>query len=310
MKDLITKTGEYHLPSADYHADPCKTPSLSASLADTILSGTPRHAWLESPRLNPDHEPVEKRAFDIGSAAHEVLLGNGKGVWVIDAENYRTKAAQEARDDARAMGHTPLLRSEADKVETMIRALEDQLPSYDIGNPFKDNPTERTLIWEADGCVNRCMVDCIDHEKRVAYDYKTASGYADPEVWVRRSIDHGVDLRAAHYLDGLKAVHGGEWKYRFVIQEKEAPHLISVVELTAEAVGMGAKKLDRARNVWRWCLERNVWPGWPTQIAVVEAPIFFETKWLEREEREANYRQHHGKDILEMAYAWQAPAAE
>lgn len=78
MKDLITKTGEYHLPSADYHADPCKTPSLSASLADTILSGTPRHAWLESPRLNPDHEPVEKRAFDIGSAAHEVLLGNGK----------------------------------------------------------------------------------------------------------------------------------------------------------------------------------------------------------------------------------------
>lgn len=40
------------LPSAEYHADPAPEPSLSATLAKLLISRSPRHAWMASPRLN------------------------------------------------------------------------------------------------------------------------------------------------------------------------------------------------------------------------------------------------------------------
>jgi hypothetical protein len=66
--------------SADaYHADPAPAPSLSSSIAKTILHQTPRHAWFEHPRLNPNFEPKDDSKFDLGSVAHELLLGKGAG---------------------------------------------------------------------------------------------------------------------------------------------------------------------------------------------------------------------------------------
>jgi len=68
----ISKPGVYDIPDKEYHADPCPVPSLSSTLARTLLNQSPLHAWTKHPRLNPDHEPEEKRTFDIGRV-HQVL---------------------------------------------------------------------------------------------------------------------------------------------------------------------------------------------------------------------------------------------
>jgi hypothetical protein len=120
-------------------------------------------------------------------------------------------------------------------------------------------------------------------------------------------MGHGTDLRAAHYLAGAKAVFGGEWTYRFVVQENTDPFLLSVVELSEGALIMGSRKLARARQIWGDCLSSNSWPGYSTQIAVVEPPMFHEAKWLEREDREFAHQQKHGEDILRVAFSFQAP---
>ena len=44
---------------AEYHADPAPEPSLSRSLAHTLLTRSPRHAWQAHPRLNPAWLPDE-----------------------------------------------------------------------------------------------------------------------------------------------------------------------------------------------------------------------------------------------------------
>src|SRR5262245_50563917 len=71
---MIDGPGIYDIPLAEYLADPCPAPSLSASIAHILLSQSPRHAWEAHPRLNPHYEPEEAEAFDLGTAAHAYLL--------------------------------------------------------------------------------------------------------------------------------------------------------------------------------------------------------------------------------------------
>ncbi len=299
--------GIHDISAERYHSDPCETPSLSAGLAAKMLAATPLHAFAASSRLNPDYEPDNKTQFDIGSACHELLTGKGRGIYVVDADDYRTKASQQQRDEARAGGYTPLTRPQNEQVRRMVRLARVQMRAHGIGDPFEGGRNEVALIWEQDGVMNRIMVDFLDEQNRVAYDLKTLAGVADADRWLRRSMEHGVDLRAAQYLDGLKAVLGGEWTYRFILLEKEQPHCLSVAQLTEGALFMGRKKIRRARQMWGHCLKSGVWPGFSTQIAVVEPPSFYEANWLERESFEAEHRRSTGKDILDTAMRWQSP---
>ena len=301
--------GAYEISAERYHSDPCETPALSAGLAATMLEATPLHAFAASQRLNPDFEPEEKTQFDIGSAAHELMTGKGRGIFVVDADDYRTKAAQSARDQARADGYTPLTRMQDVQVRRMVRLGRLQMRAHGIGDPFEGGRNEVTVIWRQDGVMNRIMVDCLDEENRVAYDLKTLAGVADADKWLRRSMDHGVDLRAAHYLDGLKDQFGGEWTYRFILLEKTQPHCLSVAQLSEGPLFMGRKKIRRARAMWGHCLETERWPGFSSEIAVVEPPPFYESRWLERESYETEHKRRTGKDILAAAMNWQAPAA-
>jgi hypothetical protein len=69
--------GIHMLGDAEYHADPAPERGVASTLARVILSQSPLHAWTAHPRLNPAYEPVEKKTFDIGRAAHRAVLGAG-----------------------------------------------------------------------------------------------------------------------------------------------------------------------------------------------------------------------------------------
>ena len=49
-----------------------------------------------------------------------------------------------------------------------------------------------------------------------------------------------------------------------MLVEKTAPYLVSVVELDEEAVNIGRALNDRAKRIYRECVETNTWPGYPT----------------------------------------------
>jgi hypothetical protein len=87
------------IPEAEYHAH---QGSLSVSGAKVLLKAPALFKWQQ------DH-PVHKDVFDFGSAAHALVLGVGAPLHVVHADSWRTKAAQEERDKARAEGSIPLL---------------------------------------------------------------------------------------------------------------------------------------------------------------------------------------------------------
>lgn len=303
----ISKNGFYDLSDDDYFADPCPTPSLSATDAITLLNATPAHAWWNNRRLNPDYEAEESNAFDLGRSFHELMTGQDREVFVIDAKDYRTKAAKEQRDEARSLGLTPLLKHENQLVQHMVRRAREQMRAHGIGDPFEGGENEKALIWREAGVWNRVKPDCLDRENRVIYDLKTCAGLAEPEGWVRTGMPLGIDLRAAMYLAGAKAVFGGEWSYRYVPIEKKPPHCLSVLELSEGILFIGESKLRRAQEIWKLCLSRKKWPGYSDQIAVVEPPAFWIEKWLNRELREEDVRQRTGKDAIEASIDFQRP---
>ena len=82
------------VPEALYHRD---SGSLSFSGAKLLLPPSCPAKFKE----RMDNPPKPKRIFEFGHLVHLEVLGKGVDTVEIDANDYRTKAAREARDRAR-----------------------------------------------------------------------------------------------------------------------------------------------------------------------------------------------------------------
>jgi hypothetical protein len=278
--------GIHDLPAAEYHTDPAATPSLSASIAHTLYTRSPLHAWTAHPKLNPDHQRREETRFDIGTTCHSILLEQRdveEIVEIIDAPDWRTKAAQEARDAARENGLIPLLADQVDGVTAMLTATRDQLARLDVWPaPFTAGKPEQTLIWQEGDVTCRALVDWLRDDHTVIDDLKT-TGSASPFVWPRRLFDIGADLQARFYQRGVKALTGTEPVFRFVVVETAPPYALSVFSLSPAAEAIADAKIESALKVWAECVERDEWPAYAPRVYFAEAPAWAEAEFLARD---------------------------
>ena len=278
--------------SADtYHADPCPAPSLSASLAHILLSQSPRHAWTAHPRLNPAFERETDTRFDLGTAVHALLLEGEHVFEMVNADDWRTKAAQEARDRIRAAGKIPLLVEQAEAVGQMAKAARMQLAAFDPPVPFTEGRPEETLIWQEDnGIWCRARLDWIARDESRIEDYKTTSGSAQPDAWTRGPLfANGYAIQAAFYARGVTRLAGRrapEPDFRFVVQETFPPYALSVIGLGPDVWHFATKQVQWAIKLWGECLETNVWPAYPVAVCSAQLPPWIEAAWVEREHHE------------------------
>jgi len=286
----VLAPGIYDLPAAVYHQDPCPEPSLSSSIAKLICLSSPAHARQAHPRLNPAAVEEEAEKFDIGTAAHAVLLEGTAAVEIVDAKDWRTNAAKEARDAARLKGRTPLLARVWADVQAMVTAARVQLDRHKDGGAkmFTAGEPERTLIWQDDGIWCRARVDWLRPDpgpfaQWAIDDYKSTSASANPDDWTRTMFSTGFDLQAAWYLRGLKQLTGFEGTFRFAVQETYPPYALSVISLNSDALMIAEKKCLYALEAWRASLEDGDWPGYARRTCYATVPPWHEAWWLERE---------------------------
>jgi hypothetical protein len=283
---VISAPGIYdQIPAVVYHADPTPTPSLSSSIAKRLCLDSPRHAWYEHPRLSPQPVREERESFDIGTVAHALLLEQQTGVIVVDAPDWRTKAAREARDAAPATRRVALLARHWAAVQAMVGTAREQLDAQRDGGAamFTDGRPEQTLIWQEEDIWCRARLDWL--RPGGIDDYKTTDGSANPERWTRSLFFAGYDLQAAFYLRGLKAITGEDVTFRFAVQEIYPPYALSVIGLGPDALMLAEKKILYALEVWRRSLAENSWPGYPTRTCYATLSPVHEAWWLERELR-------------------------
>lgn len=280
--------GLYDMPAPAYHADPCQEPSLSSSIAKILCLSSPMHARMMHPRLNPQAVPEEAERFDVGEAAHAVLLEGAAAVQVIDAKDWRTNAAKDARDAARLAGKIPLLPHAWKDVEAMAIAARRQLLDHTDGGQemFRDGKPEQTLVWlEADGTWCRARLDWLRFSAPGAAvdDYKTTGGSANPEAWTRTMFGLGFDIQVAWYRRGVRAVFEQDSSFRFAVQETTPPYALSVVGLGPDALMLAEKKVLYALEAWRECLRTKTWPGFPHNTCWASLPAWEESRWLDKE---------------------------
>lgn len=262
-----------------YHADPCPTPSLSASLAHTIVSKSPAHAWLEHPRLGGQPRDATK-ATDLGTIVHELLLGEGPGFTVIAADSYRTKIAQETRDAARAEGRVPVLERELADAIVVSQAITWRLRDLEID--LQAGRNELKIAWcdaDPDGAHVHCrsMLDQLNADDAVVRDLKTTSRTAHPTACGRSAADHGLAIQAWAYQKAVGALHPdlvGRVRTEFIFAEIEPPYAVTVGRPDGLMMDLGRAQWERAVATWAWCLRENVWPGYADRVVPLSVPAY------------------------------------
>lgn len=286
----ITEPGIYSMPAEQYHADPCPAPSLSRSVAKLFLSRSPAHVRMAHPRLNPDHEQEQDGKFDIGTAAHDLLLEGLDRVQVIEADDWRTKQAQTLRELARADKKLPLLKRHYDQIQAMLPIAREALAACEDLRPFslETAAIERSLIWREGDAWLRCRPDAIAEDFSLVLDYKTTGESASPEGWIRNQLTPmGNDLQGAFAFRAIKTLTGREPYIAYLVQEVDPPFACSIIGLGPEYLAFALDRYEHVVRAWQHCMKTGDWPAYPPIVHWAEPPAWEQTRWLERQAQEA-----------------------
>lgn len=260
----INQPGLYEMSSAQYHADPVAGGSLTSSGARTILR-SPAH--FRQQLLNPK-PATDEQLF--GSAVHRLVLGAGEELEIIFADNYRAKAAQQARDQALAAGRIPILSSKY----AIALEMADVVHAHPEAASLMAGKAEQVLVWRRSGIWCRAMIDSLLPDG--AADYKTTTS-CELHKLARTFYDYRYHQQQAWYVDGLKALgvtNAPQPRFHFVCQEKEVPYAVRVIELHIEDAMLGEEENSRARGLYRDCRALDEWPAYPNHPAVITLPRY------------------------------------
>lgn len=259
------------VPAEVYHAD--KSSISSSGLRALLEPSCPAQF-----KYDRDQPSAPKREYDLGHAAHRLVLGVGEDIVTTQWDDWRTKAAREERDSLRADGAVPLLSHEGEQVTAMA----DALRAHPLAGPLLAPGTglaEQSLYWTDPGTGVRCRVR-PDWMKQLpgltlCVDYKTCRD-ASPVAVSRAIRDHSYHQQDAFYIDGITAVLAPEQvRFVFVFQSKTAPYLITVRELTQQDRDIGRARNERALRIYAECESTGIWPDWTgptTEIPQIGMP--------------------------------------
>jgi len=235
----------YNLSEAEYHAD---RHTLSVSGAKVLLRAPALFRWQQ------DHLVV-KDVFDVGSAAHKLVLGVGAPIHPVAADSWRSKAAQEERDAARSAGEIPLLVADYERVQAMA----DALSRHSTAMSLLSGGEAEVSAYATDpdtGVAMRCRFDYLAYAHAV--DYKSTRD-ASPEGFARAVANLGYDMQDDWYQVIADQIQHPLEAFCFIAQEKEPPYLVEVYELDSAFRRRGADRNRRARQIYAECCETGDW---------------------------------------------------
>lgn len=285
----ISKPGVYAgVPMEAYHgADLCAGPSISSSGLRTIFNDCPMVYWVESP-LNPNRiPPEEKDAFDLGRAAHHLLLGEEafSRYFAIEPATYpdpKTGEAKKWNNNAtfcidwtehveEGEGRTILKGKQLDQIRGMAGLMPWQKDLEDSGLANSavvragalSGLVEHTIIAQdpETGIWLKSRPDCIPLGSTEFNDFKTTTEVSY-EALQRTIGDFRYDMQAVLASICLEQAAGFPFSsFAFIFAMKKAPHAVEVVELKAEDLEEAAKDLRVAIRTFAHCLDTGRWPA-------------------------------------------------
>lgn len=274
------------MSNAAYHS----RPEASSTKLKVLANTTPLHFWHRF--LSGEYEEARKDDFVIGSLFHAVCLpGEDPDTdFVMGPDCERRKDADKAiwaaaEADALATGRD-LIKPEWMELAVAMAGAVAKHPTAAMILGMEGR-AETSLLWrdQETGVALRCRPDwlVIGDDTALIVDLKSIRD-GSPEGFQRASINHGYDVQAYLYSEGVKAALGKEVEaFVFLCVEKTPPYAVSLYRADTSLMELGYRKARKALALYAECTKTGIWPGYPEDIIPLSAPAW-EIKKMENED--------------------------
>lgn len=210
----------------------------------------------------PD-EPTPAMVF--GTLAHLALLEPGKFsdefmlAPDVDRRTKEGKAAWAEFNDKLA-GRVGVSKDDWATVNRMAKSLLD----YPACKRLLSGVHESSVFWTDPDTGEKCKIraDAITAigGTDVIVDYKTTTD-ASYDAFARKAIQMGYDFQAGMYCTGYEQVFGVKPRFVFIVQEKDEPFAVNVLEADEGFIQRGKDTFRELISIYHECKATGNWWG-------------------------------------------------
>ncbi|WP_253649237.1 PD-(D/E)XK nuclease-like domain-containing protein [Williamsia deligens] len=187
---------------------------------------------------------------------------------MLKYDDWRTKAAREARDEARAAGKVPILHAAFLDAQRVAGAVF----THDLAPVLFEEGVAEQSIYAHDpetGVRLRCRPDWL--RPGVMVDVKTTS---DAGAFDRSIEKYSYFQQAAFYIDVAALAGITVDRFFFLAVETSAPYLIDLSLMAADSsyIAIGRHLNRAAIDLYARCRKARTWPGLPEAIRFPAPP--------------------------------------
>lgn len=267
---MINAHIEHTLGSA-YYLRSANPQNLTAPVSKSLLwdfNASP-YKW----RHSADKEAT--RAMDLGTLIHSAILEPETAIADIASispyADFRTKAAQEWRDDQREMGR--MIATDAD-----IRAAAgcEQVFAEDYAQRFSVPYKSEVAVFAEIGATQiKGMIDLVPDGLDCLVDLKTTAKVGSSHDIMRTITSYGYHWQAALYLDLWNAATGeNRDRFIFCFIETSEPHETAWIELSSDFIELGRIGYMNALAKWQACCATSIFPRQHEGITILQKPAY------------------------------------
>lgn len=282
---MITEPGIYEISMDEYHSDCAPGASISSSGLRTIELECPLEYWAFS-YLNPERfekEPTD--AFNMGRAAHCLLLGDED--WnanyvvrplKIDGKpwNGNRTVCREWLAEQSEKGLTVITPDELIHIHGMAKVLE----RHPLAALLTTGDVEKSLIWqdEETGVWLKARPDIIPTYDSTVVDYKTTVARVQPYQLTADVVKWGYHQQMALIEERLEILADKRnLNMVLLFQQKKPPYHLAPMEVSPELLAIGRDQNRRAIRTFAKCIETGEWPGY---VPLGDIPVIHPPEWL------------------------------
>lgn len=259
-----------NVSKAEYLADPCDRPSLSASIASLLLSRSPAHAHAAHPMFG-GHRSAPTEAMVEGTIIDSLLVGGDTELVESPHDEYRSKEAKAWRDAVLAEGKQPIKSKALREAQAAADAIRKNLKAAGLE---LNGEHQLTAVWDVHGVRCRARFDHWLEGTATIVDLKTTEN-ARPEGLASKMVSFGYAVQWAAYINAVETLRpelAGRVKMVFAFAELEPPYAVTLASPAGTMRALGQFQWDTAVKQWGECLRTNVFPAYtPTEV---EAPAW------------------------------------
>lgn len=254
-----------------YHHADC--PGISSSYWKTLISATPEHAEAYRKQKGEDHE-----ALIIGRAFHELTEDSATGLsrftkkFCVIPEGMRRDARNKDYQAflAENEGRQVLTRTQWD----MVHGMRDSVMKHPRTKMLEGTMVEHSGWWYERDVLCKFRPDFY-HQDGIVFDLKSSGSRVNPYSFSKSIHDWGYQISAAVYLRGISHLVNTKVKHFVLIAvEKTPPYGVIFYDLDEAALEKGNQDFDAALEIYKRCLEKGEFPGYPQDFVSIGLPHY------------------------------------